>query len=46
MTLLIRHATYLLRDAGRIECDRDLLIEGNRIAAVGHDLPVPPKPRS
>ncbi len=43
MTLLIHHATYLLRDAGRIECDRDLLIEGNRIAAVGHDLPMPPQ---
>lgn len=43
MTLLIRHATYLLRDAGHIERDRDLLIEGSRIAAVGHDLPVPPK---
>ena len=43
MTLLIRHATYLLRDAGRIERDRDLLIEGNRIAAVGHDLPVRPQ---
>jgi len=43
MTLLIHRATYLLRDAGRIECDSDLLIEGNRIAAVGHDLPAPPQ---
>ena len=43
MTLLIHHATYLLRDAGRIERDRDLLIEGNRIAAVGRDLPAPPQ---
>ena len=43
MTLLIHHATFLLRDAVRIESDRDLLIEGNRIAAVGHDLPVRPQ---
>jgi len=43
MTLLIRHATYLLRDADRIERDRDLLIEGSRIAAIGHHLPVPPQ---
>jgi 5-methylthioadenosine/S-adenosylhomocysteine deaminase len=43
MTLLIRRAAYLLRDAGRIECDRDILIEGNRIAAIDHGLPVPPQ---
>ena len=43
MTLLIRRATYLLRDADRIELDADLLIEGNRISSVGHDLPVPPQ---
>ena len=42
MALLIHRATYLLRDARRIERDVDLLIEGNRIAAVGRDLPVPP----
>ena len=43
MTLLIRRAAHLLRNAGRIERDGDLLIEGNRIAAVGHDLPAPPQ---
>jgi len=42
VTLLIHHATYLLRDAHRIERDADLLIEGNRIVAVGRDLSAPP----
>lgn len=43
MTLLIRRATYLLRDANRIEADADLLIEGSRITSVGLDLPAPPQ---
>lgn len=43
MTLLIHHATYLLRNAGRIERDRDLLIEGSRVATVDRDLSVPPQ---
>ncbi|MCD6345017.1 MAG: hypothetical protein J7M17_05395 [Anaerolineae bacterium] len=42
MDLLIRRAAYLLRDADRIERDADLLIEGNRIAAIGHNLLAPP----
>lgn len=39
MTLLIRRAAYLLRDADRIERNVDLLTDGNRIAAIGRDLP-------
>ncbi|MEE9617058.1 MAG: amidohydrolase family protein [Anaerolineae bacterium] len=42
MALLVRRATYLLRDARRIERDVDLLVQGNRIVAIGADLPVPP----
>ena len=42
MNLLVHRATYLLRDAHRIERNADLLIEGNRVAAVGCDLPAPP----
>ncbi len=42
MALLIHRATYLFRDVCRIEHDADLLIGGNRIAAIGHNLPVPP----
>ena len=42
MDLLIRQAAYLLHDANRIERDADLLIEGNRIAASGHNLLAPP----
>ncbi len=42
MALLVRRATYLLRDARRIGRDVDLLVQGNRIVAIGADLPVPP----
>jgi len=42
VALLIQRAAYLLRDVHRIERDVDLLLEGNLIAAVGRDLPVPP----
>ena len=42
MALLIRRASFLLRDAQRIERDVDLQVEGNRIAAIGRALPVPP----
>ncbi len=42
MALLIRRATFLLRDASRIERDVDLLVEQNRIAAIGPCLPCPP----
>ena len=42
MDLLIRRAAYLLHDADRFERDADLLIEGNRIAAIGHNLLAPP----
>ncbi len=40
MPLLIRSATFLLRDAHRILRNADILIEGNRITAVGSHLPV------
>jgi 5-methylthioadenosine/S-adenosylhomocysteine deaminase len=42
VTLFIQRATYLLHDVRRIERDVDLLVEGNRIAAIGNGLPVPP----
>jgi 5-methylthioadenosine/S-adenosylhomocysteine deaminase len=42
MALLIRSARYLLRDADRVESDTDLLVEGNRIAAIGPRLHAPP----
>jgi 5-methylthioadenosine/S-adenosylhomocysteine deaminase len=42
LALLIRGAAYLLRDAGRVERDVDLLVDGNRIAAIGPHLPAPP----
>ncbi len=35
MALLIRKASYVVRDAHRIERDADVVIEGDRIAAVG-----------
>jgi len=35
MSLLIRNASYVIRDARRVERDADVLIEGDRIAAVG-----------
>jgi 5-methylthioadenosine/S-adenosylhomocysteine deaminase len=35
MSLLIRNASYVVRDAGRVERDADVLIVGDRIAAVG-----------
>jgi 5-methylthioadenosine/S-adenosylhomocysteine deaminase len=41
MTLLVKGATYLVRAADRIERDCDLLVEGNRIAAVGRYKPQP-----
>lgn len=41
MALVIQRATFLLRDAARIERDMDVLIERNRISAIGSCLPVP-----
>lgn len=41
MALLIRGATFLLRDAFRIERDVDLLVEHSRIVAVGPQLSCP-----
>ena len=35
MTALIRNAAYVVRDARRVERDCDVLVEGERIAAVG-----------
>jgi len=42
MALLVRRATYLLRDSRHIEHGVDLLVEGNRIVSVGPGLPAPP----
>ncbi len=39
MTILIQNAAYLVRSADRVERDCDILIEGNRIAAVGRVSP-------
>ncbi len=39
--ILIRKASFVVRDADRVERDIDVLIDGNRIAAVGPNLPVP-----
>lgn len=42
MNICIRDADYLLRDAGRIEKEVDLLIEDNKIISIGKNLPVTP----
>jgi 5-methylthioadenosine/S-adenosylhomocysteine deaminase len=39
MRLLVKGAAYLVRAADRIECDCDVLIEGNLIAGVGRFEP-------
>ena len=39
-SLIIRRASFLIRDSARVEFDVDLLIEGSRIAAIGRHLPV------
>ena len=39
MTLLIQNVAYLVQSADRVERDCDVLIEGNRIAAVGKFAP-------
>jgi 5-methylthioadenosine/S-adenosylhomocysteine deaminase len=41
MKLVVKGASYLVRAADRIERDRDLLIEGNRITGVGRYEPQP-----
>jgi len=41
VSLLIRHAAFLLRDACRINHDVDVLIEGKRIVAIGPHLLAP-----
>jgi len=41
VTILIHHAAYLVRTADRVERELDLLIEGNRIAGIGHFDPQP-----
>jgi 5-methylthioadenosine/S-adenosylhomocysteine deaminase len=41
MPLLIQNANYLVANPSTIERDVDVLIEGKRILAVGHNLPVP-----
>ena len=40
-TLLVKGANYLVRAADRVERDCDLLIDGNRIAGIGHYEPEP-----
>jgi 5-methylthioadenosine/S-adenosylhomocysteine deaminase len=39
MTILIQNAAYVVRSADRVEQHRDVLIEGARIAGVGHFAP-------
>jgi cytosine/adenosine deaminase-related metal-dependent hydrolase len=39
MTVLIQNAAYIVRSAERIERDCDVLLEGSRIAGVGHYPP-------
>lgn len=41
MTILIQGATYVVRAANRVERDCDVLVEGNRIAGIGHYEPQP-----
>jgi 5-methylthioadenosine/S-adenosylhomocysteine deaminase len=43
MSLIIQKASYIVRDPTRIEHDCDVLVEGQRIAAVGPNLSVPPQ---
>jgi len=43
VALLISQIAFLLRDAGRAERDVDLLVEGNRVSAIGRHLPAPPE---
>jgi 5-methylthioadenosine/S-adenosylhomocysteine deaminase len=39
--IVIRNASFVVRDADRVERDADVLIDRNRIVAVGHGLRVP-----
>ena len=39
--ILIRHASYVVRDADRVEHDLDVLCVADRITAIGDDLPMP-----
>lgn len=41
MTLLITNCDYLIRTAAHFERNCDLLVEGNRITAIGKNLPKP-----
>ncbi|MCJ7824124.1 MAG: hypothetical protein MUP44_04445, partial [Anaerolineales bacterium] len=41
MTLLIRNASYVVRDPEHVERDWDVLIEGNKITRIGPDLVAP-----
>jgi 5-methylthioadenosine/S-adenosylhomocysteine deaminase len=41
MTILVASASYVVRDAERVERDCDLLLEGNRIAGIGRYAPQP-----
>ncbi|HEY3316635.1 MAG TPA: amidohydrolase family protein, partial [Bacillota bacterium] len=43
MSLLIKNARFLIQDARTIAEQADLLVSGNRIAAVGRDLDAPPE---
>src|SRR5512146_2355818 len=43
MPLLIRNCAYLIRDPQHVDQDCDLLIEGQRIRAIGKGLGVPPE---
>jgi 5-methylthioadenosine/S-adenosylhomocysteine deaminase len=42
MTIYIRNADFVVRDARHVQARADLLIEGNRVAAIGPSLAIPP----
>jgi 5-methylthioadenosine/S-adenosylhomocysteine deaminase len=39
MTILIQGAAYVVRSADRVEFDCDVLVEGTRVAGIGHYVP-------
>ncbi len=41
MSIIIRDISYLVRRAGQVETDCDLLLDGNRIVEIGKNLPAP-----
>lgn len=41
MAILIQNAAFVVRAADRIQCDSDVLLDGERIVGVGHYTPQP-----